>query len=173
VVPQGTFRQLAFDDMVHVGEEKVKVPKGTYVQILNWTRHRNPDLWGDTVLDFNPEREFSDAELWHGKGLAAYNPHSERFSPFTHPPRDCIGKNFAQMEARTILLHILRKYSFELAEPYKTWVREHPEEVPRYLGVNLGTMGPRDLTRPALVKYFDGYEKPPLGMHCHIVPRRK
>ena len=91
VVPQGTSRTLLSDDVVHVGDERVALPKGTHVQILNWTRHRNPELWGADVLEFNPDRDFAVQELWGQVGFAAYNPHTERFSPFTHPPRDCIG----------------------------------------------------------------------------------
>ena len=41
----------------------------------------------------------------------------------------------------------------------------------RELGVNLGTMGPRDLTQPDMVKFWDGYSKPPFGMLCNIVRR--
>ena len=38
-------------------------------------------------------RAFEDDELWHDQVYAARNPHSRRFSPFTHTPRDCIGKS--------------------------------------------------------------------------------
>jgi hypothetical protein len=75
------------------------------------------------------------------------------------------------MEIRTIMLHLLRRFEFQLAEPYATWVQEHPGDVARELGVNLGTMGPRDLTQPDMVKFWDGYSKPPLGMLCNIVRR--
>jgi hypothetical protein len=33
------------------------------------------------------------------------------------------------------------------------------------------TQGPRDLRQPDMVKFFDGYEKPPYGLHCHVIPR--
>ena len=51
------------------------------------------------VLLFAPLRQ--DDELWHDQVYAARNPHSRRFSPFTHTPRDCIGKNFAQVWSGT------------------------------------------------------------------------
>jgi cytochrome P450 len=76
VVPQGTFRVLNHADVVHAGDKRAKVSKGTFIQILNWTRHRNPDLWGDDVNDWNPDRVFSDVELWGNKGFSAHNPRS-------------------------------------------------------------------------------------------------
>lgn len=171
VVPQGTFRELGTDDYVHVGGERVAVPKGTLVQILNWNRHRNPDLWGADVDAFNPDRAFDGAELWHGQPLAGYNPHTQRFSPFTHPPRDCIGKNFAQMEMRTVMTNLLKRFRFELAAPYDAFVADAAGNVADRLGVNLGTMGPRDLLQPEMTQKFQGYPKPSFGLHLHAVPR--
>ena len=52
---------------------------------------------------------------------SARNPHSPRFSPFTHTPRDCIGKNFAQMEMRTIITQIFRNFTFTLSEAEKEY----------------------------------------------------
>jgi hypothetical protein len=41
-----------------------------------------------------------------------------RFSPFTFSPRDCLGKNFAQMEMRTIMANVFRKFKFGLSDSY-------------------------------------------------------
>jgi len=95
VVPWGSFRELQFDDLVTgAGGEQVKLLKGTFVQITTWSRHRNTRLWGDDAAVFNPDREFTADELWNGDPFMAYNPSSDRYSPFTYAPRDCIGKNF-------------------------------------------------------------------------------
>eukprot|EP00666_Eupelagonemidae_sp_cell4sb_P006577 gene6577-7780_t len=40
-------------------------------------------VWGPDVEVFNPDREFRTSEIWDEKGFAAYNPATERFSPFT------------------------------------------------------------------------------------------
>lgn len=105
-----------------------------------------PDLWGDDVLKFNPDREFKDSEIWHNKVIRSYNPATPRFSPFTFPPRDCIGKNFAHMEARLIMAHLLKHFSFELTDEYKNLERDET------IGINYGTLAPRDLTRPPLIE---------------------
>jgi cytochrome P450 len=135
----GTFRVLDEDDTIkgRIGED-VKIPKGTFVQIPNWFRHRNPELWGEDVNEFNPERKFKDEELWEGSVINTYNPSTERFSPFTYGPRDCIGKNFSQMEMRVILLHLLQSYLFELT-PEQEEVNEN-----KFI-FNKFTMGPRNI----------------------------
>merc|ERR1719502_712765 len=86
-------------------------------------RHLNPDLWGADVLEFNPDRDWRGDEIWNGDVFRAYNPSSKRFSPFTFAPRDCIGKNFAQMEMRTIIANVFRRFKFELSDPYKAYDR--------------------------------------------------
>ena len=83
-IPNGTSRELIHDDYITgKNNQQVKLPKGTYVQIPNWTRHRNPELWGSDVLVFNPDRDFKDEEIYGNFGLAGYNPNTPRFSPFT------------------------------------------------------------------------------------------
>ena len=108
-VPNGTFRELMSDDII-TGKngEKVEVRKGTYIQIVNWVRHRDRKLWGDDVNIFNPNRDFKKNEIWNNSVYHFSNPNSKRFSPFSYEPRDCLGKNFAQMEMRLMLLYLLK-----------------------------------------------------------------
>jgi cytochrome P450 len=173
-VTNGTFRELQVNDYVHSkfkgsnGEEQlVDVPKGTLINIPNWPRHRNPDLWGPDATEFNPDREFRSDEIWNGDVFRAYNPATERFSPFTFGPRDCIGKNFAHMEARLIMAHVLRSFRLELSDAYVNMDRS------KFLGVNYGTMGPQDMTLDDMVKAIPGYGPPlrrPTGLPIHVVP---
>lgn len=136
----GTYRELEKDETIHgINGDKVKLPKGTYCQIINWTRHRNSDLW-DHPHEFNPEREFQDSEIWDYKGFGAYNVQSDRFSPFTYGPRNCLGKNFAHMEMRLILLNIFKNHDFVL-DPYQSGTVNDP----KYMGLNTFTMGPQDI----------------------------
>ena len=108
-ITNGTFRELLEDDyVIGLKGEKVVLRKGSHVQIPNIFRHINPKLWGDDSRVYNPEREFKDEELWNNSVINSYNPSTERFSPFTYGPRDCIGKNFSQIEMRLILLYLIK-----------------------------------------------------------------
>ena len=152
----GTYRELEYDEeIIGLNGEKTFVPKGTYCQIMNWTRHRNPDLWGDDVNIFNPYREFKDEEIWDYKGFGTSHVSSERFSPFTYGPRHCVGKNFSQMEMRLILLNLFKNYDFVLDSKQKETINN-----PKYMGINTFTMGPQNV--------YDGI----LGMYVNVIPRK-
>ena len=136
----GTYRELERDETIHgINNELVTLEKGTYVQLMNWTRHRNPELW-ENPDTFNPEREFKDSEIWDHKGFGAYNVSSDRFSPFTYGPRNCLGKNFSHMEMRLILLNLFKNHDFILSEKQMKTIDD-----PNYLGVNTFTLGPGDI----------------------------
>ena len=152
----GTYRQLENDDVIKgIDGTPVKVRKGTYCQIINWTRHRSSELWGDDVNIFNPTREFKGEEIWDYEGFGTYNLSSDRFSPFTYGPRNCIGKNFSHMEMRLILLYLFKYYDFELSRKQQESV-----DTPSYQGVNLFTLGPGSIKNDELI-----------GMYMNIIPR--
>ena len=158
-IPNGTFRQLTEDEYI-IGKlgQQVKIPSGTYIQVPNWTRHRNPELWGKDVNKFNPDRDFKDEEIYNNSGLNSYNPNSHRFSPFTYGPRDCIGKNFSQIEMRIILLHLIKNFTFTLPTCQK---KKYDEQ---HICFNDATLGPRNIFNNNL------YDKK-LGMYINIIPR--
>lgn len=84
VVPKGPRREFQFDDVISgPNGEDVPVKKGTTFAVPHVVIHKNPQYWGDSAGEYNPDvRDFS----------------SKAFMPFTLPPRDCIGRNFALME---------------------------------------------------------------------------
>ena len=124
----------------------------------NWTRHRNPKLWGEDVNSFNPDRDFVDEEIYNDKGLASFNPNSPRFSPFTFGPRDCIGKNFSQIEMRIILLHLLKNFTFTLP---KKQLNTYNQDT---ISINLQTLGPRNI-------YNENLYQKKLGMYVNVIER--
>lgn len=163
VVPNGTFRQLQFDDTVcgpGPAYKPVHVPKGTFVQIANWTRHRSKQLWGPDAETFNPDRAWKEDELWGDSHfpLGGFNPASERYSPFTYAPRDCMGKNFAHMEMRVILYTLFRHFSFDLAPPTSAY------DSKTFMGVNRATLGPQD-------NGVDPSLPPTTGLYMRMTPR--
>ena len=152
----------------------VLLKKGTVVQVATWPRHRNPELWGADVDQFKPHRDFSADELMHvGCPAAAKNPQSSRFSPFAHNPRSCLGRNFAQMEMRLIVLYLVRDYGFALAPPYDKLAGDATPnasfaETGQFRGVNLATMGPMDMEGGFPTKW-GGF--PNYGMKLKIIKR--
>ena len=150
----GTFRELEQDDYISGIDGNVELPKGTYCQIFNWTRHRNPELWGEDADSFNPERDFDNKELW-ANNFSGYLTASERYSPFTYSPRNCLGRNFSHIEMRLILLNIFKNHDFYLDKEQEKHVDD-----PKYLGLNFFTLGPSSILDDEL-----------LGMYINVFKR--
>lgn len=172
-VAAGTYRQLQFEDTIRGPcDTQVTLPKGTPMHIVNWSRHRNPEVWGPDADEFNPYREFNSEEVARvGCPLAGMTPQSELFSPFAHNPRSCLGKNFAQMEMRVILIHLLKRFEFSLAPPHDAFLRATLGAIPRageFYGLNRGTMGPIDASK--CTRHSWG-ERHMYGMHMRIKSR--
>jgi cytochrome P450 len=81
------------------------------IMLLPYVTHRHPDFW-ENAEDFEPAR-FSP-EQSEGRPRYAY-------FPFGGGPRQCIGNNFAMMEATLVLATVAQKYRLRL-------VPEHPVE---------------------------------------------
>ena len=88
----------------------ITLPAGTHFLLHMMLLHYDPDIWGDDVNEFNPDR-FAEGVSKAGKGLASY-------FPFGGGPRICIGQNFAMLEAKMALVMILQRFSFELSPSY-------------------------------------------------------
>ena len=99
---------------------------------------------------------FKEDELWNDSVFNTYNPNSERFSPFTFTPRDCLGKNFSQIEMRIILLHLFQRFSFELRDNF-----DQPN-----ISINHATMGPRNINNKSL-------KENKTGLFVRVIERKK
>jgi len=80
------------------------IPKGCGVSLAQWVVHRDP-RWFDAPLEFRPER-------WEGDLLKRL----PRFAyfPFGGGPRQCIGNNFAVMEASLLLATLAQQFRISL-----------------------------------------------------------
>jgi cytochrome P450 len=81
-----------------------RIPKGSIVFLIPFVVHRRPRLWPDPER-FDPGRFASE--------LAAERPRFAYF-PFGGGPRQCIGNQFAIVEALLILATVARKYRIAL-----------------------------------------------------------
>jgi cytochrome P450 len=90
------------------------IPKGTNVIAYPGLNHRLPEIWTDPEK-FDPAR-FAEPRNEHKR-------HRYAFTPFGGGAHKCIGMVFGQLEVKTILHRLLRKYRLELPHPgYKaTW----------------------------------------------------
>nr|AZZ89574.1 cytochrome P450 monooxygenase [Lagerstroemia speciosa] len=90
---------------------KLIVPANMQFSIAILKIHHDPQIWGEDVHLFKPER-FSE-------GVAkAINNNPAVFLPFGMGPRNCVGMNFAITEAKIALSMILQRYSFTLSPAY-------------------------------------------------------
>lgn len=87
------------------------VPKGMCFWIPIAAIHLDPELWGEGVYEFNPDR--------FAEGISKAAKHPMAFLPFAHGPRNCIGQSFALMEAKLVLATLLTRFSFTPSPSYR------------------------------------------------------
>ncbi|GBN68553.1 Cytochrome P450 3A5 [Araneus ventricosus] len=85
----------------------IHIPEGTLIQAPVYLMHHDPDFWSEPEI-FDPER-FST------------KPNSEgiTYLPFGVGPRNCLGKRFAQLEAKLALANMVYKFNIKLDEKQK------------------------------------------------------
>ncbi|CAH1243463.1 CYP4F2 [Branchiostoma lanceolatum] len=97
----------------HTFPDGRSIPAGVSVSIGVHSLHHNIHVWGDNVMEFDPER-FSPE---NSKGRS-----SHAFIPFSAGSRNCIGQHFAMNELKVAVALTLQRYRLELDEtrpPYR------------------------------------------------------
>lgn len=94
---------------VQIGQ--LTLPANMNLYIANAALHHDPEIWGEDVHLFKPER-------FSGGVAKATNNIPAAFFPFGLGPRTCVGLNFATTEAKITLSMILQKYLFTLSPTY-------------------------------------------------------
>jgi cytochrome P450 len=84
------------------------VPAGTNVGTWPGMNHRLPELWTDPEK-FDPDR-FAEPRSEHKR-------HRYAFAPFGGGAHKCIGMVFGQLEVKTVMHRLLRRYRLELVRP--------------------------------------------------------
>jgi cholesterol 24(S)-hydroxylase len=80
----------------------VKIPAGTIAAVSFYTIQRSEKYWIN-ALEFSPDRF-----------LAGNESSSGAFMAFSIGPRNCIGQQFAMIEARILLAKLLQNFRFSL-----------------------------------------------------------
>ncbi|KAE8683011.1 Cytochrome P450 [Hibiscus syriacus] len=94
---------------VRVG--KLMVPTYLELDIRFLALHHDPDLWGDDVHLFKPER-------FAQRIAKTTNYNTAAFVPFGFGPRSCVGMSFAMTGIKIVLSMILQRYSFTLSPAF-------------------------------------------------------
>jgi cytochrome P450 len=81
------------------------IPAGTNVVTWPSMNHRLPEIWTDPEK-FDPDR-FAEPRAEHKK-------HRYAFAPFGGGAHKCIGMMFGQLEIKTVMHRLLRRYRLEL-----------------------------------------------------------
>lgn len=95
-------QRQAIADYVVPGHPKYVIEKGTNVFIPVIAIHHDPEIYPEPEK-FDPER-FAPEELLSRDSIT--------WLPFGDGPRNCIGLRFGQMQIRTALTYLLRKFEF-------------------------------------------------------------
>ncbi|XP_023736519.1 cytochrome P450 CYP72A219 [Lactuca sativa] len=103
---------VAMTRMIHKETKlgDINLPAGSLIQLHTMLSHYDPNIWGDDVKEFNPERFY--------EGVSKVTKGQSVYFPFGGGPRVCIGQNFAMLEAKLALAMILSRFSFELSPSY-------------------------------------------------------
>ncbi|KAI2612348.1 cytochrome P450 [Hypoxylon fragiforme] len=98
--PSTSHHREAGEDMVIDG---VFVPKGTTFDIIPAMPMLNPAIWGDNAEEADPTR-------WDRLTPDQASPFA--FEAFSNGPRMCIGKIYAMMEIKIILVELVQRFRF-------------------------------------------------------------
>ncbi|GJJ15315.1 hypothetical protein Clacol_009591 [Clathrus columnatus] len=96
------------------------IPEGTSVQIHTYTIHRDPRYFSPDPERFRPER-------WLEKSLST---DPSAWIPFSYGPANCVGRQLALLELRTVICALLKQFTFKFAPDFnpERWeenIRDH------------------------------------------------
>ncbi|CAF1095971.1 unnamed protein product [Adineta steineri] len=91
------------------GKSSIFIPVGAMIVIHNYTLHRREDYWS-CPLEFDYKRWMRDPV----SGLKPKLTHPYAYLPFASGARNCIGQNFAILEAKVMLAMLVQRCNFKL-----------------------------------------------------------
>ncbi|CAF0946841.1 unnamed protein product [Rotaria sp. Silwood1] len=107
--PAPIFTRYCIREHTIGSEHKIRIPVGGTIIVNNYILHRRNDLWSRSD-QFDYTRWMRDPKT----GLKPKLPHPFAYLPFAIGPRNCIGQNFALLEAKIILAMFIQRCNFEI-----------------------------------------------------------
>lgn len=102
-------RQCIREHTIRSSTHRIFIPLGTTILINTYLVHRQEGLWKNP-LKFDYTR-------WMRDPVTGFKPrlsHPFSYLPFASGPRNCIGQNFALLEAKVILAMFVQRCDFQL-----------------------------------------------------------
>jgi cytochrome P450 len=96
------------------GCRQLRIPVGTIISFNTYILHRHPDFWPQP-LEFDYTRWMRNPVTGQKPKLA----HPFCYIPFAAGSRNCIGQNFALLEAKIILAMLVQRCDFEMEPSQK------------------------------------------------------
>ncbi|KAI1416535.1 cytochrome P450 [Hypoxylon sp. FL1857] len=100
------------------------VKGGTIVGCSAWIIHRRPEIWGEDVDTFRPERWLVDEDL-KGEEKEEQERRIREMNgmmfQFGMGPRTCIGKNISLLEIYKVVPSLLRRFDIRFKNPRQEW----------------------------------------------------
>jgi cytochrome P450 len=84
-----------------------RIPAGTFTGVNPMLTHLMPEIWGDTPHAFDPD---------HFLPERVRERHRFAYVPFGGGAHACLGMNYAALEAKLLLRHLLDGHRIELAQ---------------------------------------------------------
>ncbi|TCD67732.1 cytochrome P450-dit2 [Steccherinum ochraceum] len=99
--------------------DSLPIAKGTPVMIGIYAYNRSKAIWGDDAEEWKPERWLAPLPDTFKSlpGTAVYS----NMMTFIGGPRGCIGFKYAELEIKTILCHLLKRFKFTATDQVVMW----------------------------------------------------
>jgi cholesterol 24-hydroxylase len=81
------------------------IPKGSWIEISPYSSGRYEKIF-EKALDFNPDRFLASNTIAGGFTYAYF--------PFSRGPHNCIGQNFALIEAKIIIAKLIQSFNIQI-----------------------------------------------------------
>ncbi|XP_037052058.1 cytochrome P450 3A2-like [Bradysia coprophila] len=99
-------READKDYTIEYNGKEIFIPKDTHIQMSVHCIHHDEENFEDAT-HFRPERFLKNSILKHN---------TNAFLPFGNGPRNCVGVRLAMLEIKVCVLHLIRRFQFEMVD---------------------------------------------------------